>query len=127
MTIIEAILHGLMLFLFVFIVLAVLYVLILLFSQLVKVIEKSALKKEPVTAAATLAAALATAPAPAAPVPDMEGTGIWGGQVRLKNVDDQTAAMVMAIVSDETGIPLSQLVFKSISLVEPGQNTEEEA
>jgi hypothetical protein len=33
-------------------------------------------------------------------------------------VDEPTAAMIMAIVSDESGIPLSELVFKSISLRE---------
>ena len=40
------------------------------------------------------------------------------GTVRLKNVDEPTAAMIMAIVSDESGIPLSELCFKSISLVQ---------
>lgn len=38
----------------------------------------------------------------------------YGGTVRLLNVDEKTAACVMAIVSHETGIPLNQLVFKSI-------------
>jgi len=37
-----------------------------------------------------------------------------GGLV-LNNVDERTAAMVMAIVSHETKTPLDQLVFKSIS------------
>ncbi len=40
------------------------------------------------------------------------------GTLRLKNVDEPTAAMIMAIVSDESGIPLSELCFKSIRLVE---------
>ncbi len=38
----------------------------------------------------------------------------YGGTVRLLNVDEKTAACVMAIVSHETGIPLNQLIFKSI-------------
>lgn len=40
------------------------------------------------------------------------------GELKLKNVDEKTAAMIMAIVSDETKIPLSELCFKSISAVE---------
>ncbi len=40
------------------------------------------------------------------------------GTLRLKGCDEKTAAMIMAIVSDNTGIPLSELVFKSITLVD---------
>ncbi len=40
------------------------------------------------------------------------------GELKLKNVDEKTAAMIMAIVSHESGIPLNELVFKSISAVE---------
>lgn len=36
------------------------------------------------------------------------------GELKLHNVDEQTAAMIMAIVSDESGIPLSELRFHSI-------------
>ena len=39
------------------------------------------------------------------------------GHLKLKDVDEPTAAMIMAIVSDESGIPLSELCFKSIKLV----------
>lgn len=39
------------------------------------------------------------------------------GTLRLTNVDEPTAAMIMAIVSDESGIPLTQLCFKSIRLI----------
>jgi Na+-transporting methylmalonyl-CoA/oxaloacetate decarboxylase gamma subunit len=37
--------------------------------------------------------------------------------LKLDNVDERTAAMVMAVVSHETKIPLDELVFRSISLV----------
>lgn len=40
------------------------------------------------------------------------------GTLKLINVDEKTAAMIMAIVSDESGIPLSELCFKSIKLIE---------
>ena len=39
------------------------------------------------------------------------------GQLILKEVDEKTAAMIMAIVSHESGIDLSELRFKSIQLI----------
>lgn len=39
------------------------------------------------------------------------------GNLKLKDVNEPTAAMIMAIVSDESGIPLSELCFKSIKLI----------
>lgn len=39
-------------------------------------------------------------------------------EVRLTNVDEESAAMIMAIVADETGVPIEELYFKSIKLVE---------
>ncbi len=39
------------------------------------------------------------------------------GTIKLKQVDEPTAAMLMAIVSDESGIPLEELCFKSIKLI----------
>lgn len=44
------------------------------------------------------------------------------GTLKLKNVDEATAAMIIAIVSDESGVPLTELCFKSIRLIEPGKN-----
>ena len=40
------------------------------------------------------------------------------GELKLYNVDEKTAAMIMAIVSDESKIPLSELCFKSIRALE---------
>lgn len=40
-----------------------------------------------------------------------------GGTLQLVKVDEPTAAMIMAIISDESGIPLSELCFKSIKLI----------
>lgn len=39
-------------------------------------------------------------------------------QLKLYNVDEQTAAMLMAIVSDECGVPVEELIFKSIKAVD---------
>ena len=38
----------------------------------------------------------------------------YGGEVALYDVDEKTAACIMAIVSDSTKIPLDHLIFKSI-------------
>lgn len=42
------------------------------------------------------------------------------GEIKLIDVDEKTAACIMAIISDETKIPLDQLIFKSIRAVEEG-------
>lgn len=41
----------------------------------------------------------------------------YGGTMKLRDVDEPTAAMIMAIISDNSGIPLSELCFKSIRLI----------
>lgn len=48
------------------------------------------------------------------------------GELKLYLVDERTAAMIMAIVSDETGIPLSELRFRSIKVLntEKGKNLQ---
>ena len=66
-------------------------------------------------ATAPVAAPAATETKAAEPVNEEEFSS---GTLRLKGCDEKTAAMIMAIVSDNTGIPLSELVFKSITLVE---------
>jgi Na+-transporting methylmalonyl-CoA/oxaloacetate decarboxylase gamma subunit len=45
--------------------------------------------------------------------------GEWsGGELKLIGVDEPTAAMIMAIISDESQIPLSQLRFKMIRAID---------
>ncbi len=46
------------------------------------------------------------------------GDGISAGELKLINVDEKTAAIIMAIVSHESQIPLSELSFKSIKAIE---------
>lgn len=49
------------------------------------------------------------------------------GTLRLRDVDEPTAALIMAIISDESGIPLSELCFRSIRLLpESADNTRQE-
>ncbi len=58
--------------------------------------------------------AVATAAATAAHIADP-------GMVRLTGVDEKTAAMVMAIILDETGIDPARLYFKSIRALDEGE------
>ena len=58
------------------------------------------------------------AAAPQSPAPVAAADGVNNGEVDLIGVDEKTAAVVMAIVSQQSEIPLNRLQFKSIKLVE---------
>ena len=90
-------------------ILAVIALLIMLVSKVIRAIEaKTAKPDAPVTASA------GAAPPSAEPLPDTESQG----ELILENVDEPTAAVIMAIVSNKSGIPLNRLCFKSIKLLE---------
>ena len=91
----------------VFLMLALLWGVIAVISRVMGVLEKHTAHPASVSAAAPAAPAAAAPAAAPAPVP----------QVKLEGVSEVEAACVMAIVSHETGIPLDQLVFKSIKAV----------
>ena len=91
-------------------ILAIIAVLIILVSKVIRAVEGAATKKAPATPAATPAA---SAPA-GVPMP----AGMNQGELELINTDEKTAAIIMAIVSDKSGIPLNRLAFKSIRLME---------
>lgn len=86
-------------FFIVFLMLAVLWGIIVIVSRAVGAIAGKGSE-------AASAPAAAPAPVPAAPA-----------AVVLEGIDETQAACVMAIVSHETGIPLDELVFKSIKAV----------
>lgn len=91
-------------------ILAIIAVLIILVSKVIRAVEGAASKKAP-----EAPAAVATASAPTGvPMP----AGMNQGELELVNTDEKTAAIIMAIVSDKSGIPLNRLSFKSIKLVE---------
>ena len=58
-------------------------------------------------------AAAPAAPAPAAPAVKAVAPGS-AGEIKLHDVPDRTAAMLMAIVADKLGKPLNELRFISI-------------
>lgn len=102
LSILDAVVVSVSGFFIVFLMLAVLWGIILIVSRLVGSLEHR-------PAPAMSKPAPAPAARPAAPAPAL--------QVVLEGIDETQAACVMAIVSHETGIPLDQLVFKSIKAV----------
>ena len=98
--------------------LAILAVLIVFLSKIFRAIESrvsssSAASTPEVAPAETPVAA----PAPAVSVSAPAYT-VPGG-LRLIDTDERTAAVVMALVSDQSGIPLENLYFKSIRCLAP--------
>ena len=89
----------------VFMMLAILCLMIPVISKIVQSVQRPAVRERVAT---TQKAASAAAPAPAPAVTAVSG------DVKLIDVDEKTAACIMAIVSHETGIPLSELIFKTI-------------
>ena len=87
----------------VMIILAIIAVLIILVSKVIRGFE---------------GVAAAPAVSTAAPTGVIPVAGVSQGTIDLVNVDEKTAAIIMAIVSDKSGIPLNRLSFKSIKLVE---------
>ncbi|MGN1073681.1 MAG: OadG family transporter subunit [Eubacteriales bacterium] len=93
--------------------LAVLACMIMLISKLVARFASGKAPEAPAPAAASKPAAPA---ASAAAKPAVMATA---GELVLRDVDDQTAALLMAIVADQTKIPLNELRFKSIKCLNP--------
>ncbi|MCR4689648.1 MAG: OadG family protein [Saccharofermentans sp.] len=105
----EMFMNALTVILVVFAVLFLMYILISLSGKVLASVA-SAPKKEEKPAESAAPAAKAAEEDP--------GEEFSSGALKLKGCDEKTAAMIMAIVSDNTGIPLQELVFKSIKLVD---------
>ena len=91
--------------------LAILAVLIVFLSKIFRAIEgKVSSGSEETVSVKEIPAAPVAAPAPAA----APAVAYAPGSIQLIDVDEPTAAVVMALVSDQTGIPLERLWFKSI-------------
>ncbi len=91
-------------------VLALIAVCVIVISKVIRLIEN---KKAGEAAPAQAEAVTAQAPQ-AQPVASNTSTG----SLELVDVDEKTAAVIMAIVSNESGLPLNRLAFKSIRLLE---------
>ena len=103
----EALLISLCGFVTVFLLLLFLIVVITIISKVVMAIEGTS-KKAP--------AAAPEMPAAPTPAETKEETPSkpWDGKLQLIDVDEETAACIMAIISDETDIPLDELQFRRI-------------
>ena len=112
LTVAEMFMNAGTVILVVFGVLLLMYILISISGKIIEAITKIGKKEDPAKAA--------PAPATAAPAVAAEASGeeFSSGSLKLKGCDEKTADMIMAIVADDTGIPLNELVFKSIKLVE---------
>ena len=98
---------------------SVVFCMLALIMGMINVISKVVSSIEARGAAAAPKAAPAPTPAPAAkPVEEKKVGGTYAGEIALYNVDEKTAVCIMAILSDETKIPLNQLIFKSIKAVD---------
>lgn len=92
------------------IVVAVIAVLLIIYVYISKAINGSKKAEE------TPTPSVAPASKPAAPQAFVPG--VSSGNLELVGTDEKTAAVIMAIVSNKSGIPLNRLEFKSITLME---------
>lgn len=106
LSIIEGLKIALYGFVTVFIMLAILMLIIRVLAAVVSMIETSRENK-----AAKIAAQKAMED-------DREKEFV--GELQLIDVDEKTAACLMAIISEETAIPLDNLIFKRIELMKEG-------
>ena len=102
----EALLISLCGFVTVFLLLLFLIVVIKIISTVVMAIEGKG---------KTAPAPAAEAPAPAPAKEEEKPSKPWDGKLQLIDVDEETAACIMAIISDETDIPLDELQFRRIA------------
>ncbi len=107
-------------FVVVLLILALLAVLVLLLSKTIRAVEGTAkkAKKSVGTSETGAASASATAVSPASAGGTPLPLNTSAGTLDTYNVDERTAAVIMAIVSHESGIPLNRLQFKSIKQIE---------
>ena len=108
MTISRALLVALVGFCTVIIILAIIALFIKFIAYVFSLITKKKAASAPAPAASVKHAPAVNAPAAAA----------MRGQVKLIDVDEPTAAVIMALVSHNSGIPLEKLDFKSIKPLE---------
>ena len=102
----EALLISLCGFVTVFLLLVFLIVVVKAISAVVMAIESKGKSKT--------AAPAAEAPAAPAPAKEEAPSKPWDGRLQLIDCDEETAACIMAIISDETDIPLDELQFRRI-------------
>ena len=96
---------------------AVVFFGLLVLMCIVIIMGKVMLSRQAAKKAAEVTAAPAPAVAAAPPAPSAPPAPGSAGEVKLFDVPDKEAAMIMAIVADKMGKPLNELRFKSIKEV----------
>lgn len=104
----RAVLISVIGFITVIIILGIIALFIKLIAFVFSLAEKKNESAAPVTAVQT---------SNGTPLPDTQSQG----ELKLINTDEPTAAVIMALVSHQSGIPLNRLEFKSIRLMEDEQ------
>lgn len=103
----------------VMIILALLAVIVVLLSKVIRAVEGKANKK---SKSRTAEAAVSPVKNENKSKTEVKGQALPEtqsiGSLDLYKTDEKTAAVIMAIVSDESGIPLNRLQFNSIKLIE---------
>lgn len=94
---------------------AIVFVVLIVLMFVIKILRGIVEQMSASTAAAPVAAvpAAAGAPAPAVAANMVPAKGSLG-EIKLFDVDDKTAAMIMAIVANDMEAPLNELRFLSI-------------
>lgn len=90
---------------------AIVFAVLIVLMLVVKMMETFTAKGQNAEAPAPVSVSAAPAPAETAPAKPAPGTA---GQLKLYNVEERDAAMLMAIVADSLGKPLNELRFISI-------------
>ncbi|MCH5170096.1 MAG: OadG family protein [Oscillospiraceae bacterium] len=102
----------------VMIILALLAVIVVLLSKTIRIFESKTKKKSKATQTESIPTPVKSEKPQAInnghPLPETQSAGT----LDLYKTDEKTAAIIMAIVSNESGIPLNRLEFKSIKLIE---------
>ena len=104
-------------FVIVLVVLAFIAVLIMMISKIFSVVSGAG-KKETTESKAPAAAPVQTAPVQTAPAAAAPATVATPGYLHLEGVSEANAAVIMALVSHNTGIPLNKLAFHSIKCLQ---------
>ena len=108
-TIVDALLTSVIGIATVMVILAIIAVLIIVVSKVIRAFENKTAKSE---------AVIGDTPAEVKPAGVPMPEGMNEGEVELIGTDEKTAAVIMALVSHNSGIPLNRLSFKSIKLLD---------
>ncbi|MCC8108149.1 MAG: OadG family protein [Planctomycetes bacterium] len=95
---------------------AIVFFVLVVLMAVIKILRGALESLDKAKAAPAAAPVAAAAPSPAAPAKDPNMVPAKGsvGEIKLFDVDDKTAALIMAIVADEMQAPLNELRFLSI-------------